>query len=72
MKLYEYQDILTIDEVMDILKIGRGQCYELLNMGLLKGFKLGSKIWKIPRTVLRSSLPPMDTRNRFSINLHIK
>lgn len=49
MKLYEYQDILTIDEVMDILKIGRGQCYELLQSGLLKGFKLGSKIWKIPR-----------------------
>ena len=49
MTLYNYPDILTIEEVMELLKIGRGQCYTYLNSGLLKGFKLGSKTWKIPR-----------------------
>lgn len=49
MKLYNYPDILTIDDVMDILHIGRGQCYDYLKSGLLKGFKLGVKTWKIPK-----------------------
>lgn len=49
MNLKEYQDILTIEEVMEILKIGRGQCYNLLKNGTLKGCKLGTKTWKIPR-----------------------
>ncbi len=43
MKLYDYQDILTIEEVMEVLKIGRGQCYNLLNNGSLKGCKFGTK-----------------------------
>ena len=49
MKLYDYQDILTIEEVMEVLKIGRGQCYNLLNNGSLKGCKFGTKTQKIPR-----------------------
>ena len=49
MMLYNYPDILTIDEVMSILHIGRGLCYEYLKSGLLKGFKIGSKTWKIPK-----------------------
>lgn len=49
MNLYNYPDILTVEETMDILKIGRGQCYELLSLNRLKGFKIGSKTWKIPK-----------------------
>jgi len=41
-------DILTVDEVMDYLYIGRNTLYKLLNDGELKAFKLG-KSWKIPR-----------------------
>lgn len=52
MTLYSYPDILTIDDAMDILKIGRNQCYELLRKGILKGFKIGCKAWKIPKESL--------------------
>ncbi len=44
-----YPDILSIKEVCELLKIGKNQVYQLLNTGELKGFKVGSKSWKIPR-----------------------
>ncbi|MBR1851863.1 MAG: helix-turn-helix domain-containing protein [Lachnospiraceae bacterium] len=49
MNLNSYPSILTVDDVMEILQIGRNKCYELLNSGKLKGFRLGTKTWKIPR-----------------------
>lgn len=49
MILYNYPDILTVEEVMNILHIGRGQCYDYLNRGILKAFKINTKTWKIPR-----------------------
>lgn len=49
MILNNYPDILTIDEVMEILLIGRSQCYELLSSGKLKSFKVGKKTYKIPK-----------------------
>ena len=44
-------EILTTDEVMDYLFIGRNTMYELLRSGKIKGFKIGS-CWKIPRKAL--------------------
>lgn len=41
-------EILTTDEVMDYLLIGRNTLYELLRSKKIKGFKIGS-CWKIPR-----------------------
>ena len=52
MRLEQYPDILTIDEVSEILKIGRNQCYNLLNTGRLRGFKTGKKTWKIPKAAI--------------------
>jgi excisionase family DNA binding protein len=37
---------------MDILRIGRSQCYSLLRKGKIKAFKIGKKAWKIPRESL--------------------
>ena len=48
MSLNAYPSILTVDDVMEILQIGRNKCYELINSGELKGFRLGTKTWKIP------------------------
>lgn len=48
MLISQFGDILTIDDVCEILKIGRGQCYGLLQTGRLKAFKMG-KTWKIPK-----------------------
>lgn len=44
-----YPDILSIQETSELLKIGRNQVYNLLNTGELKGFRIGSKTWKIPK-----------------------
>ena len=48
-----YDDILTVAEVMDILYVGKNTVYRLLNEGELKGFRIG-RTWKIPRDSLTS------------------
>lgn len=44
----EYGDMLSIDDVMEMLGIGRNSVYELLNIGELKGFRIKGK-WKITK-----------------------
>ena len=44
----EYGDMITIDDLCEILQIGYNTAYSLLNTGAIKGFKIG-RIWKIPR-----------------------
>lgn len=41
------RELLTRDEVMEILKIGRSTFYKLLQEGQLKGFKEGNR-YKVP------------------------
>lgn len=41
-------DILTSEEVMEQLNIGKNAVYKLLSSGNLKAFRLGRN-WKIPR-----------------------
>ena len=46
-----YDDILTVEEVAEILKIGMTQAYKIIRTGQLKGYKEG-KDWKIPKQSL--------------------
>ena len=41
------QELLTREEVMNLLKIGRSTFYKLIQEGTLKGFKEGNK-YKVP------------------------
>lgn len=41
-------DILTVNEMMEALYIGRNYAYKLLNSGEVKGFRIG-RSWRIPR-----------------------
>lgn len=41
-------DILTTEEVMELLNIGKNAMYKLLASGDLKAFRVGRN-WKIPR-----------------------
>ena len=43
-----YEDIVTIEDCCEMLKIGKNNCYRLLKSGKLKGFKIG-RVWKISR-----------------------
>ena len=45
-------EILTVNDVAEILYVGRNTIYDLLNSGQLKGFRIGSKSWRIPRQCL--------------------
>jgi excisionase family DNA binding protein len=45
--MHENTEILTREEVMDILKIGRSMFYKLIQEGQLKGYKDGNR-YKVP------------------------
>lgn len=47
----QYDDILTIEEVAELLRIGMTQAYRIVRSGDLKGYKEG-KDWKIPKQAL--------------------
>lgn len=48
----EYVDeILTVEDVMELLYVGKNTVYSLLQSGQLKGFRLG-RSWRIPRESL--------------------
>ena len=44
----EYDELITIDELCNILCIGRNTAYRLLKSNALQAFKIG-RIWKIPK-----------------------
>ena len=46
-----YSDIITIDELCEILMVGRNAAYQLLNQGQIKAFRIGNR-WKIPKTAI--------------------
>ena len=48
-----YDDILTVEEVAEALKIGTSQAYRILRNGELKGYKEG-KDWKTPKIALEN------------------
>ena len=49
----EYSDILSVGDVCEILFIGRNRAYELLNTGILKGFRVG-RTWRVPKKNLEA------------------
>lgn len=45
---FETNDIITVEELMELLNIGKNTAYTLLESGEVKAFRIG-RIWKIPR-----------------------
>lgn len=45
------EEILTIDDLCEILHIGKNAAYELLNDGSIRAFRIG-RVWKIPRMAI--------------------
>ena len=46
-----YVEPITIDELCELLMIGRSTAYNLLQNGTLKAFKIG-KVWKISKAAV--------------------
>lgn len=45
---HDYGDILTVDELMEMLKIGRNTAYSLLRKKQIQAIRLG-RTYRIPR-----------------------
>ncbi len=50
--LENYPDVLTINEVLEILGISRNMLYDLIHSGYIPAYRLGKKIWRINKTEL--------------------
>ena len=46
--LEQYDDILTIHDLSELLKVGSTQAYRIVRSGKIKAYKEG-KDWKIPK-----------------------
>lgn len=46
--LEQYEDIMSVEDLCEVFKVGRGRIYELLQTNQIQGFRLG-KNWKIPK-----------------------
>lgn len=64
-------DILTIAEVAELLQIGRGKVYELLQSGELKGWHPGCSggearglAWRIPKDALNEYVKEQISRKK--------
>jgi len=64
MLLSEYPDLLKPEDVSEILRIGRGKCYELLNSGQLHGFRIRNKIWVVPRESIERFIKEQNLRKK--------
>ena len=49
MEAVTQKELITVDEVMKILKIGKNTAYHLLEDNEIEAFRIGNK-WKIPRS----------------------
>ena len=75
-ELIETKEILTRDEVMESLKIGRSTFYKLIHEGKLKGYKDGNKFKVLSTSVndyiadkMKTEIPNMSEKaDRYSGN----
>ncbi len=49
--LEEYQDILTVDEACEAMRMGYNAIYEILKSGQLKAYRVGRR-WRIPKSAI--------------------
>ncbi|WP_046176512.1 helix-turn-helix domain-containing protein [Domibacillus indicus] len=47
-----YDDLVPLEDLMEILDIGRNKAYELLQSGEIKSFKIG-KAYRIPKLCIQ-------------------
>ena len=50
--LEEYEDILTVEETCQALRMGYNAMYELLNSGKLKAYRNG-RVWRVPKEAVK-------------------
>lgn len=54
----EYSDIVTIDELCEMLRIGRNKAYELLRSGKIGAFRSG-RLWIVSKEAVEDFIKKM-------------
>ncbi len=49
----DFSPLITIEELCEVLMIGRNAAYKLLTSGKIKSFRIG-RVWKIPRDSIQT------------------
>lgn len=49
------KELLTVDEVMEILYLGKNTVYELLRSGELQGIRFG-RAWRVPKESIKEMI----------------
>jgi excisionase family DNA binding protein len=49
--LEQYEDVLTVTELQEILGIGRNKVYSLLQSGAIPSIRIGKK-WRVPKAAI--------------------
>ena len=52
---YLEKELLTVEEVMEILYLGKNTVYDLLRSGELKGIRFG-RVWRVPKESIREMI----------------
>lgn len=58
-----YNDMISIDDLCEMLTIGKNTAYNLLNTNQIKAFKIG-RIWKIPRNSVAEFITAQTTKQK--------
>ena len=48
---FDTTEIMTVEELMELLHIGKSTVYQLLDSGEIRAFRIGRK-WKIPKVAV--------------------
>ncbi len=48
MENYGKSEFLTLNETCKLLKMSRPTVVKLINAGVIKGFRIGKRLWRIP------------------------
>lgn len=59
----KYDDILTVNEVMEVMKIGKNLAYEMLKRGDIKAIRI-KNCWRIPKTSLINYIEEQTSINK--------
>lgn len=57
----EYPEILMLEDVCEVLRIGKNKAYEILNRNILKGYREG-RTWKVPKESIHEYVRSMQRR----------
>jgi excisionase family DNA binding protein len=63
-------ETLTANEVMEVLRISRNTCYNLMKTGKIDSFKIGeggNGAWRVPKASLEQFIFGSKSKKRFSV-----